>query len=164
VVADFQSISSLPATSQDHITEAVSTLFSDLGPAIVDAPSPLSNHFVTHSLTFVCCHHSCIGLKVQIRLAGTILANDLVEAPIARDFQKIGYKLYRIAESTIPLANPPFPSILPGPVIGSNVKGNGGEVIGSLEHCLLRFQALHSDFPKREGALPIQGAWEFGSW
>jgi hypothetical protein len=86
------------------------------------------------------------------------LADDLIEATISRDFQKVGYKLYSTAEGAISLADPPCLPVLTGPVIGSNVEGIGGEVISNLEHGLLRFQALHSNFPKREGALPGRGA------
>ena len=163
MVADFQPISSQSATLQDHMTEAAGTLCSDLGPTTVDTPSPLLNHCLAHSLAFSCCHRSCIGLEVQIRLAGTVLADDLIEATIPRDLQKVGYKLYSTAESTIPLANHPFLPVLSGPVISSNVEGTGGEVVSHLEHSLLGFAALHSNFPKREGALPCRGAWDLGS-
>ncbi len=85
------------------------------------------------------------------------------ETAIPRDFQKIGDKLYSIVEGTVPLAYHPFLPILQGPVICCNVEGTGGEVVGYLELGLLGFQALNSNLPKWEGALPSQQAWELGS-
>ncbi len=52
MVTDFQSIASQSATSQDHITEAVSTLFSDLGPAIVDYAVAVSTLESLHPTQF----------------------------------------------------------------------------------------------------------------
>ena len=164
MVANFQPIIGQSATFQNHVSEALCTLFYDTGPTTTDTSFPLSNYCITHSLALLLRHCSCISLKVQIRFARTILANNLVEATISRDFQKVGHKLCSTAEGTISLAYPPLYPILSGPVVSSNIEGTGGEIVSHLEHGLLRSQALNSNFPKREGAWPCRGAWDHESF
>ncbi len=117
---------------------------------------------MSHGLSILLSHRSCISFEIKVRLTGTILADDLVKTTILGDFQKIGDKLCSAAEGAIPLTYPPFLPILTGPVNCCYVEGTWGEVVSYLEQGLQGLQPLHPDFPKWESLLPIRGAWGRG--
>jgi hypothetical protein len=114
-------------------------LFKNDGPAAGNSSLPLANYGIAHFSPLTFGHSTCVCLKIQVRLAGAIFADNFIEAAISRDFQEVGDKLYCTCEGSIPLTYSPLLPITSGPIVSGNVESSRKEVIRSLEHRLLRF-------------------------
>ena len=158
VVADFQPIPRHSAAAENHVGEAACTLLLNHGPAGPNPSLPLTNYSVTHFLPFSLRQRPRLCFKVQVRLAGSILSYDFVEAAVRGNFEEVSDKVGCTAKSSVPLTNPPLRAIPAGPVVCCHVECAGGKIVRYLEHCLLRLEPINPNLPEWECPLPRWGA------